>query len=77
MVFYRLPFEPYAPVRRQMLNLLRAVNRVRRQAGFKPVPAGNSVFFTRVLRALEARTWPEDLFPSRVSFLRLFSSKGF
>jgi hypothetical protein len=36
--FYRLPFEPYAPVRRQLLNLLRAVNSTRRKAGFKPVP---------------------------------------
>lgn len=36
--FYRLPFEPYAPVRRQMLNLLRAVNRVRKAAGFELLP---------------------------------------
>jgi len=32
-VFWRLPYEPYAPVRRQHLNLLRAVNRVRKRAG--------------------------------------------
>jgi hypothetical protein len=38
LAFYRLPFEPYAPVRRQLLNILRAVNRVRRKAGFQPVP---------------------------------------
>jgi hypothetical protein len=38
MAFYRLPYEPYAPVRRQLLNLLRAVNRARRKAGFQPVP---------------------------------------
>lgn len=30
---YRLPFQPYAPVRRQLLNLLRAVNRARKLAG--------------------------------------------
>lgn len=36
--FYRLPYEPYAPVRRQLLNLLRAVNRRRRRAGYQPVP---------------------------------------
>jgi len=29
----QLPFEPYAPVRRQLLNLLRAVNRARKRAG--------------------------------------------
>lgn len=36
----RLPFEPYAPVRRQLLNLLRAVNRVRGAAGLEAVPVG-------------------------------------
>lgn len=38
--FQRLPFEPYAPVRRQVLNILRAVNRARREGGLEPVPAG-------------------------------------
>lgn len=32
-----LPFEPYAPVRRQLLNLLRALNRERKRAGYEPV----------------------------------------
>lgn len=31
---WKIPFEPYAPVRRQLLNIWRAVNRVREQAGF-------------------------------------------
>jgi hypothetical protein len=31
-------FEPYAPVRRQLLQLLRGVNRVRRLRGFEPLP---------------------------------------
>ena len=35
----RVRFEPYAPVRRQLLNILRAVNRVRKCAGFEPLPA--------------------------------------
>lgn len=34
----RLPFEPYAPVRRQLFIILRAVNRARRAAGFQAVP---------------------------------------
>ena len=42
-----------------------------------PTSSGNSVFFTRVLRTLDARTEPEHLFPSRVSFLRWFPSKSF
>jgi hypothetical protein len=33
----RAPFEPYAPVRRQLLNILRAVNRERKTAGLEPV----------------------------------------
>jgi hypothetical protein len=36
--FQRIPFEPYAPVRRQLLNILRAANRVRRRSGYESVP---------------------------------------
>ncbi len=36
--FRKVPFEPYAPVRRQLLNILRAVNRERLKAGFERVP---------------------------------------
>lgn len=36
--FLHQPFEPYAPVRRQLLNLLRAVNRERKLAGLELVP---------------------------------------
>lgn len=32
-----LPFEPYAPVRRQLLNILRGVNRARMSRGFEPL----------------------------------------
>ena len=34
----KLPFEPYAPVRGQLLSLWRAVNRVRLERGFELVP---------------------------------------
>ena len=34
----KVPFEPYAPIRRQLLNIIRAVNRARLKAGFEPVP---------------------------------------
>ena len=36
--FYELPFEPYYLVRRQEFNLLRAVNRRRKEAGLPLVP---------------------------------------
>lgn len=48
--FYRLPYEPYAPVRRQLLNLWRAVNRRRRQAGFQPVPVEVLPLKRRIVR---------------------------
>jgi hypothetical protein len=34
----RLPFEPYAPIRSQLCELLRLVNRIRSVAGLEPVP---------------------------------------
>src|SRR5439155_919039 len=36
--FWELPFEPYRPVRVQLLNILRAVNRARFLAGYEQVP---------------------------------------
>jgi hypothetical protein len=36
--FRSLPFEAYAPVRRQLLSMLGAVNRKRREAGFEELP---------------------------------------
>jgi len=35
---YQLPFEPYAPIRQQLLNLVRIVNRDRKQAGQEEIP---------------------------------------
>lgn len=37
LAFYELPFERYAPIRRQLLMLLRRVNERRKQAGYRPV----------------------------------------
>lgn len=36
--FYGIPYEPYAPIRRQLLNIWRAVNLARRAAGFSRIP---------------------------------------
>lgn len=38
LAFYQLPLAPYAPIRRQLLLMLREVNRVRKVAGRKPLP---------------------------------------
>ncbi len=35
--FWNVPFEPYAPVRKQLLNLLRLVNAERQSAGYEKV----------------------------------------
>lgn len=37
--FADLPFEPYAPIRRQLFELLRATNRIRKQHAHPEVPA--------------------------------------
>jgi hypothetical protein len=36
---WHIPFEPYAPVRRQLLNLLRLINTKRQSAGYSKVPS--------------------------------------
>jgi hypothetical protein len=52
--FARIPFEPYAPVRRQYLNLLRAVNRERARAGYETVPQSCLRLRRRPVRPFEA-----------------------
>lgn len=49
--FYEMSFEPYAPVRRQYLCILRAVNRSRSQAGLITLPTGVLPMRRRVVRA--------------------------
>ena len=53
--FRMLHFEPYAPIRRQLLNLLRAVNRARKQAGSDPVPAECLRLRRRIYRPFKER----------------------
>jgi hypothetical protein len=50
LAFYEVPFEPYAPVRRQLLNIWRAVNRSRRKAGFGLVPVEVLPLKRRIVR---------------------------
>lgn len=44
--FRRIPFARYAPVRRQILNIHRAVNHARKRAGFEEIPV-NSLHLRR------------------------------
>lgn len=53
-VFWRLPYEPYAPVRRQLLNLWRAVNRTRGVAGLPLVSIECLRLRRRILRPFDS-----------------------
>lgn len=48
-----LPFEPYAPVRRQLFIILRGMNRARRAAGYQPVPWTALRLRRRIVRPFE------------------------
>jgi hypothetical protein len=50
----RLPFEPYAPVRAQLLCILRALNRARGLAGLELVPRTCLRFRRRIVRPFES-----------------------
>lgn len=61
VAFAAVRFERYAPVRRQLLNILRAVNRLREQAGFEPVPVAALRLRRRVVRAFEGSCWERKI----------------
>lgn len=50
LAFYELPFERYAPIRRQLLLLLRRVNEQRKQAGYRPVTKDALSLRQRIVR---------------------------
>ncbi len=65
LAFYQLPFEPYAPIRRQMLNLLRAVNRKRKAAGFVLLPNEVLPLRRRIVKPFGRETGSESLDENR------------
>ena len=52
--FRSLPYEPYAPVRRQLLQLFRHVNRARRLAGYQPLSIECLRLRRRIVRPFDA-----------------------
>jgi hypothetical protein len=54
--FLHLPFEPYAPVRRQLLNIHRAVNRARKAAGYDTLGYECLRLRRRIVRPFAAET---------------------
>ena len=64
--FQMLRFEPYAPVVRQLYSVLRAVNRMRKTAGLRPIPNDAIRTHRRVVRPFLPRpegcpAWPETI----------------
>jgi len=51
--FYNIGFEPYAPVRQQLLNLLRLVNKSRKQKGLPPLDPSVIRYRRRIVRPFE------------------------
>lgn len=49
----QLPFEPYAPVRRQFLHLLKSVNLARKQVGVSPLPTSVLRLRRRIVRPFD------------------------
>ncbi|WP_158230937.1 hypothetical protein [Rhodopirellula bahusiensis] len=60
---YELPFAPYAPIRRQLLILLRDVNRVRKLAGRKQLPTEILPLRRRVVRPFDSQAWQFESSP--------------
>jgi len=54
--FRRIPFARYAPIRRQLLNIHRAVNHARRQAGFEKLPASALALRREIVRPFESES---------------------
>lgn len=50
-----IPFEPYAPVRKQLLKLWRLVNAKRESAGYAKVPVNSLRMKRRIVKAFEER----------------------
>lgn len=50
---YNLAFEPYAPVRKQLLWLLFVINRARKRAGYEPLPTTCIRYQRRIVKPFE------------------------
>jgi len=60
---YNLPFEPYAPVRRQLLNLIRHINQRRKTAGLELLRFSVLRFQRKIVRPFEPfQELPEPVF---------------
>ena len=53
---WNVPFEPYAPIRRQMLNLLRLINEARGEAGFEKIQPTVLRYRRQIVKPFEAES---------------------
>jgi hypothetical protein len=51
---WNVPFEPYAPIRRQMLNLLRLINEARKEAGYETISPEVLRYRRRIVKPFES-----------------------
>ena len=54
----QVPYEPYAPVKRQLFNVLRGMNRLRRSAGLEPVGNEWLQLTRRIVHPFGPAEWP-------------------
>jgi hypothetical protein len=57
---FNLPFEPYAPVRQQLLNLIRHINRRRESARLEQIAYSVLRYRRQIVRPFEPLDFPED-----------------
>jgi hypothetical protein len=51
---YALPYEPYAPVRKQLLKLLRLINAKRQAAGYSKIPPSGLRYKRRIVQSFDS-----------------------
>ena len=52
--FFNVPFEPYAPIRRQLLQLLNGVNQIRKESGLSKISSDVIRFRRKIVKPFEA-----------------------
>ena len=57
---YNLPYEPYAPIRRQYFTLLRRINEVRKKQGSRPLPFETLPLRRRIVKPFVASSQAKD-----------------
>jgi hypothetical protein len=58
--FRRLPFQPYGPVRKQLLEILEEVNRLRRAKGLERVPMTSVRWKRWIVKPFGEGSWPDS-----------------